>query len=180
VVPELFQIFAGFFKVTLPGRTKKVQVASVNNERRFAFTARWEDLLRAMSSYMWLRRERNGIARVTHARTSTLAACANTHCSNMASRLARNTRGRVEQRRVVHVFRWLMVRAEARWWLGCLRHEGRGTCWSVGSVNPCDGSGCWSAGGWDAAGMKAGLRIGRWLMVCWLMEWFLTVLVRQG
>jgi len=22
-----------------------------------------------------------------------------------------------------------MVRAEARWWLGCLRHEGRGTYW---------------------------------------------------
>jgi len=36
VVPELFQIFAGFFKVTLPGHTKKVQVASVNKERRFA------------------------------------------------------------------------------------------------------------------------------------------------
>ena len=35
-MPELFQIFAGFFKVTLPGRTNKVPVASVNNERRFA------------------------------------------------------------------------------------------------------------------------------------------------
>ena len=36
VVPELFQIFAGFFNVTLPGRTgphKKVQVASLNGER---------------------------------------------------------------------------------------------------------------------------------------------------
>jgi hypothetical protein len=35
VVPELFKIFAGFFKVTLPSRTKLVQVASVNGERRY-------------------------------------------------------------------------------------------------------------------------------------------------
>ena len=39
VVPELFQIFASFFKITLPGRTKKVQVASINIERRYEL---WE------------------------------------------------------------------------------------------------------------------------------------------
>ena len=77
-------------------------------------------------NYMWLMGGRNGIARVAHARASTLAACANTRRSNMASRLARATRGRVEQRRVVHVSWLVMVRAEARWWKGYLRHGAAG------------------------------------------------------
>jgi len=70
-----------------------------------------------------------GIARVAHARASTLAASANTRCSIMASRPARaSMRERFDLRQVVHVFK-VAVRVEARWVTGkgCLRHASRGT-----------------------------------------------------
>jgi len=34
-VPKLFKLFADFYNITLPSRTKKMRVADVNGERRF-------------------------------------------------------------------------------------------------------------------------------------------------